>query len=124
MLASRCGSGIRQTGRNFPASPEASRAPSTMPKSMTEVMSPNGPAASAFCMAGVSNPDQLPTGTPTLCRTEPPHSAKAEVMPQGRPARYRVVKLSRASAKAPANSGQGPRSQELFPLSAMLSTEP
>src|SRR5215203_2593825 len=44
-----------------------------------------------------------------------PQSAKAEVMPQGRPERASVAKLPIASATAPATSGQGPQAKRANP---------
>src|ERR1700688_2307786 len=83
-------------------------APSTMPMSITEVTSRETGAASAAALALLAQYGQLATSNPAIEAAFAPHSANADVMPQGRPDSASVTKLRRASAIAPAMSGQGP----------------
>ncbi|MNS97194.1 hypothetical protein D3C72_1315190 [compost metagenome] len=84
-------SGIFRLGAKRPARPAASSAPSTIPRSITVVMSCHSGEARALALAGACQNTQLPTSTPRPSRALAPHKAKAEVIPHGRPARAKVA---------------------------------
>src|SRR3990172_6293111 len=95
-------------GRKRPASPAAANAPSTMPKSITEVTSANTLESSAARWKSALQ-NASPSGLQPSSRAAfAPQSVNAQVMLQGCPASASVAKLSSASASAPAASGQGP----------------
>src|SRR5207248_7861565 len=80
-----------------------------MPKSVTDVMSRKTLAWSSAARAGVDQYGHEATGTPAAARAFDPQSAKAPVIPHGRPASASVATLTAARPSAPAASGQGPR---------------
>src|SRR5579885_803190 len=93
-------SGMRQIGAKRSASPAANSAPSTMPKSITEVTSVNRLPLNCAARAGDDQYGHAATSTPTAASAFEPHSANAEVMPHGRPASASVATLSSANASA------------------------
>src|SRR5215211_3348325 len=106
---------MRQVGAKRPAKPAARSAPAMMPNSITEVTSLNTLPSNSARRSGVDQYGQLQASIPIPSAIFEPQSAKAEVMPQGRPDRARVAKLPIASTTAPATSGQGPRGKRANP---------
>ena len=82
-----------------------------MPPSITEVTSPKTLPRSAAVWPGDDQYGHVSTGTPTARSALAPHSANAEVTPQGRPAMSSVAEVHGSRPTAPATSGHGPRSQ-------------
>src|SRR5262245_1775285 len=102
--------GTFHEGANLPARPDAVSAPSTIPKSMTEVTSLKTLACSSPARACQYGHDA--TSAPVAATIFDPHNANAEVTPHGRPASASVATLTAARPSAPAANGHGPRNHE------------